>query len=191
MGEPLPPDPLGPSTPSSPPSSRVAPVWMALATWFGAGLSPRAPGTVGSAASLVLWAPLVLLDTSLVARLLAIVAVFALGVVAAQKVVNVRGEDPQVVVIDEVAGMGVALLLAPSSPWSLLAGFVLFRIFDIAKPWPVSWADRRVGGGFGVMLDDIVAGLYALAVFVAASALLATVAPDVPDLRIGLPGVNP
>jgi phosphatidylglycerophosphatase A len=164
---------------------------MALATWFGAGLSPKAPGTVGSAASLVLWAPMVLLDTPILARLFAVLAVFAVGVAASQKVVDVRGEDPQIVVIDEVAGMGVTLLLAPASPWSLVVGFVLFRIFDITKPWPVSWADQRVGGGLGVMLDDIVAGVYALLVFVVAVAVIGAVAPPVLPFEPGLPRMLP
>lgn len=183
------PTPSETSSPSSTP--RVAPAWLALATWFGAGLSPRAPGTVGSAASLVLWAPMVLLDTPVLARVLAVVAVFAVGVVAAQKVVDVRGEDPQIVVIDEVAGMGIALLFPWSSPWYLLAAFVLFRFFDILKPWPVSWADRRVGGGIGVMLDDVIAGLYALLTFLVPMLLLALSAPDLSSLAPGLPKVLP
>jgi phosphatidylglycerophosphatase A len=106
----------------------------------------------------VLWAPLVLFATPWWVRLIVVAVVFVVGVVAE------RGEDPQVVVIDEVAGMGVTLLFASSSWLALLLGFVCFRIFDIAKPWPVSWADSQVGGGLGVMLDDIVAGLYALCV---------------------------
>jgi phosphatidylglycerophosphatase A len=165
-------------------------VWLALATWFGAGFAPKAPGTAGSLASLVLWGPLVLLDTSWGARLLAVVAVFALGVVAAQRVVDVRGEDPQIVVVDEVAGMGVALLVAPPTAWSLVAGFVLFRVFDIAKPWPVSWADRRVGGGVGVMLDDVLAGVYALIVFVVGWIGLGLLLPDV-TLSPGFPRTLP
>jgi phosphatidylglycerophosphatase A len=184
-----------PSTKPAAPSAaehRVSPVWLAWATWFGAGLSPKAPGTVGSAASLVLWGPLVLLDVPWLARLLAVVAVFFLGVAAAQKVVDVRGEDPQIVVIDEVAGMGVALLFAPPAVWTLIVGFVLFRVFDIAKPWPVSWADQRVGGGLGVMLDDIIAGLYALAVFVGAWLVVARFAPpDVASLEFHLPRILP
>jgi phosphatidylglycerophosphatase A len=194
------PDPTSPPTATTltPPhaksaasaAGRVAPVWFALATWFGAGLAPRAPGTVGSLASLVLWAPLVLGGSSWWARLLVVVAVFAFGVVAAQRVVDVRGEDPQVVVIDEVAGMGVALLLAPPTVWSLIAGFVLFRIFDIAKPWPVSWADRRVGGGVGVMLDDVLAGVYALLVFLLGWGGLGLLLPDV-TLAPGLPRMVP
>lgn len=143
-------------------SSSVAPVWMALATFFGAGLSPRAPGTVGTLASMVLWAPLVLLDTPWWVRLLAVAVVFVVGVAASNAVCAARGEDPQIVVIDEVAGMGVTvLLLGPSVP-ALIVAFACFRLFDISKPWPVSWADRRVHGGLGVMLDDMFAGVYAL-----------------------------
>ncbi len=164
---------------------------MAVATFFGAGLSPRAPGTVGSAASLVLWAPLVLWGAPLLVRVVVVAVVFGLGVVASQRVVALRGEDPQIVVIDEVAGMGVALLFPWASPWYLLVGFVLFRFFDIVKPWPVSWADRRVGGGLGVMLDDMLAGLYALGVFVFAVVVLGHLSPDFSTIHPDLPSVMP
>lgn len=135
---------------------------MALATWFGTGLSPKAPGTVGSLGSLVLWAPLVLLEAPWWARLLAVVVVFVVGVIASDRVCAVRGEDPQIIVIDEVAGMGITLLLAAPSIAVLIVGFACFRLFDIAKPWPVSWADQKIHGGLGVMLDDVLAGVYAL-----------------------------
>jgi phosphatidylglycerophosphatase A len=136
---------------------------MAIATWFGTGLSPKAPGTVGSLGSLVLWAPLVLLETTWWVRLLATLAVFAIGTLASNAIVKAKGaEDPQIIVVDEVAGMGVTLLFAGNGWVSLAMGFVLFRIFDIWKPWPVRLADRNVKGGFGVMLDDVLAGVYAL-----------------------------
>lgn len=135
-----------------------------LATWGGAGLSPKAPGTVGSLASLVVWAPMVLLGAPWWAILTTSALLFALGVRAAQSVVDSDGrEDPQIVVIDEVVGMGITLILCPPTPWALALGFLWFRLFDVWKPWPVSLADRRVKGGFGVMLDDVVAALYALA----------------------------
>lgn len=135
---------------------------MVLATWFGTGLSPKAPGTVGSLGSLVLWAPLVMLETAWWLRLLVAAVVFGVGVVASDRVCAVRGEDPQIVVIDEVVGMGIALaLVGPSWP-AIVVGFAAFRLFDIAKPWPVSWADQKIGGGLGVMLDDALAGVYAL-----------------------------
>ena len=69
--------------------------------------------------------------------------------------------DPGEVVIDEVAGQWLTLLAVPPDPILYAAGFVLFRIFDIFKPWPVGWADRELGGGLGVMVDDLLAGLYA------------------------------
>lgn len=150
-------------------SSPGKPPWLAMvvATWFGAGLSPKAPGTVGSLASLILWAPLIHWETTWWVRLLATLAVFAVGTLASNAIVKAKGaEDPQIVVVDEVAGMGVALLLAGHGWISLAIGFVLFRIFDIWKPWPVRWADRTVKGGFGVMLDDVLAGLYAFACLV-------------------------
>ncbi|OGQ10278.1 MAG: hypothetical protein A2138_16585 [Deltaproteobacteria bacterium RBG_16_71_12] len=140
------------------------PTWaVVVGTFFGAGLSPKAPGTVGSVASLAVWAPLALLDVGWGWRLALAAALFALGTAAAEAVVRGEGrQDPQKVVIDEVVGMGLTLLL--SSSWASLAlGTALFRVFDIAKPWPVSLADRRVKGGFGVMLDDVLAAGYALA----------------------------
>jgi phosphatidylglycerophosphatase A len=144
-----------------PPPPKGSGLALVVATWFGAGLSPRAPGTVGSLFSLVLWGPLVMLEAPWWARAVAAVVVFVVGVAASAVVVKSRGEDPQVVVIDEVAGMGVTLLLAAPSYTLLVLGFACFRLFDIWKPWPVSWADQQVGGGLGVMLDDVIAGVYA------------------------------
>lgn len=139
-----------------------APAWATIVgTFLGAGLSPKAPGTVGSLASLILWAPLALFDVAWWWRVGLALALFIAGTVAAEAVVRGEGrQDPQHVVIDEVVGMGLTLALA--STWgSLLLGTLLFRVFDITKPWPVSLADRRVKGGFGVMLDDVVAAGYA------------------------------
>lgn len=151
----------------APPEKKAPWIAMVVATWFGAGLSPKAPGTVGSVASLVLWAPLVLQETAWWVRLLAAVAVFVAGTLAADAIVKAHGkEDPQIVVADEVAGMGVTLLFATHGALSLALGVVLFRIFDIWKPWPVRWFDRNVKGGFGAMLDDVVAAVYALACLV-------------------------
>ena len=135
-----------------------------VATVFGAGLSPIAPGTVGSlvalpAAWLIHWAagPAVLF--------VATVVVFVLGCWASHAYVTRTGiADPGAVVVDEVAGQWLVLVVAPLSLWTFAVGFVLFRLFDIVKPWPVSWADRRIKGGLGVMLDDVLAGVYGGAV---------------------------
>ena len=132
-----------------------------LATWFGAGLLPDAPGTWGSAAALpcglLLWwlgGPPVLLAGAAI--------VTALGWWAAARYVRLtRTKDPGEIVIDEVAGQWLAMLPAAGDPTALLASFLLFRAFDIVKPFPANWCDRRVPGGLGVMLDDLVAGAYA------------------------------
>ncbi|MBS0194292.1 MAG: phosphatidylglycerophosphatase A [Proteobacteria bacterium] len=142
-----------------------------IATGFGSGLSPRAPGTVGSAAALLPWW-LWLRELSLPYYLAALVIAFAVGVWAAHWVVRRSGvDDPQMVVWDEFVGVWIALLAAPAGWVWMLAGFALFRLFDIAKPWPVGWADRTVKGGLGVMFDDVLAGLYALAAMQAAAIL--------------------
>mgnify|MGYP005752391613 CR=1 FL=1 len=133
-----------------------------LAAGFGAGFSPWAPGTVGSIAALLPWWFL-MRDLPPLLYLGVVALGFAVGTWAAHWVIReTRIEDPGLVVWDEYIGVWIALLAAPAGwPW-MLAGLVLFRLFDIAKPWPVSWADRKLHGGFGAMLDDALAGLYAL-----------------------------
>jgi phosphatidylglycerophosphatase A len=133
-----------------------------LATGFGAGLLPGAPGTWGSLAALpCAWAiraaggPLALAAAAALA--------FALGCAAAGRVARSSGRaDPGFIVIDEVAGQWLALLPAALDWRAYAAAFLLFRIFDIAKPWPARAVERRVAGGLGIMLDDVVAALYAL-----------------------------
>jgi phosphatidylglycerophosphatase A len=134
-----------------------------LASGFGSGLSPAAPGTAGSLAAVLPW--LALRELPLPYYALAIIAGFAIGVWACDWVVKaLQIADPGVAVWDEFVGLWIALvplLWWPAAWWWVFAGFILFRIFDIWKPWPVSWADRNVGGGLGVMLDDVIAGAYA------------------------------
>lgn len=144
---------------------------LALASLLGAGCSPKAPGTVGSAVSLIpLWWLLPLL-TPTVAGLVLLV-VMLIGTWAAQAAGQQWGKvDHGAIVIDELAGQWIAIGIPalfmpgfehPEVPWVLFAlGFALFRLFDIAKPWPANWFDRRVKNGFGVMMDDVVAGIYA------------------------------
>lgn len=142
-----------------------------IATGFGAGLSPLAPGTVGSLVALLPWFALRELPWPI--YLTVVVAVFALGVWAAQVVsARVGLHDSGAIVIDEFVGQWVALAFVPSGISWVVLGFVLFRLCDIAKPWPVSWADRHVGGGFGVMLDDALAGLLAGAILMVIAALI-------------------
>lgn len=135
--------------------------WMALG--FGSGLSPVAPGTVGSLVALLPWFGLRELPIPVFA--LALIVAFALGVWACDWAVRrLQIADPGAIVWDEFVGQWLALapLMWKPRDWLwIVAGFILFRIFDIVKPWPVSLADRKIGGGFGVMLDDVIAGVYA------------------------------
>lgn len=101
------------------------------------------------------------------------VVVFLVGWWCAHRMIADQDLDPGWVVVDEVAGVCIALVVAPHTVLWFAVGFALFRFFDIVKPWPVSWADQRVGGALGVMLDDVLAGLYAAGILVAASSLLA------------------
>ncbi len=134
-----------------------------LATWFGAGYLPKAPGTWGSLAALPFaWWIYGVGGVGGLATATGIV--FVVGVWAAQVYADdTGGEDPGPVVIDEVAGQWLTLLVVPADPLLYAIGFVFFRIADIFKPWPASWADQKIKGGFGIMLDDIFAGLYAAA----------------------------
>jgi phosphatidylglycerophosphatase A len=134
-----------------------------IACGFGSGLSPFAPGTAGSLAALLPW--LLLRELPLAYYALALVLAFALGAGVCRWAVNaLRVKDPASVVWDEFVGLWIALaplVWLPRGWMWIFAGFILFRIFDICKPWPVSWADRHVAGGMGVMLDDVIAGIYA------------------------------
>ncbi len=134
-----------------------------LATWFGSGLLPKAPGTWGSLAALpfaFLIAALAGTWGLLAAAILAtLVGVWAAGVYAARS----GQEDPQAVVIDEVAGQWLALVPVAHDLRLYAVAFLAFRFFDIVKVWPARRIDRELKGGWGIMLDDVVAGLYAAA----------------------------
>ena len=135
--------------------------WIALG--FGSGLSPVAPGTAGSLAALIPW--LLVREMNPIAYAVFLVVTFAVGIWACNWVVReTKVDDPSFVVWDEFVGQWIAMLplvVVARSAWWMIAGFILFRIFDIWKPWPVSLADRDVDGGLGVMVDDVVAGAYA------------------------------
>lgn len=130
-----------------------------IALGFGAGLVPVLPGTAGSLLGLLLFCPARHLHIGFYLSML--LGLFILGVFAAGRSARLLGDkDPSCIVIDEVFGMLLALLLVPPGwPW-LLLGFVLFRMFDILKPWPIGLVDARVPGGLGIMLDDLLAGVY-------------------------------
>ena len=129
-----------------------------LARGFGAGCSPVAPGTVGTAVAV----PLVCLQLVLSTEVfLVFVLVFVLGAVYVAAVADKQmGEtDDPSIVVDEMAGFLIAMAYVPLTPWSLLGGFVLFRALDIFKPPPINTVERKFSGGLGIVGDDLVAGL--------------------------------
>ena len=138
-----------------------------LATFFGVGHSKLAPGTMGSLVTLPL-ACLIANNYGIWGISVAVIAIFIIGTIATTEVLRHTPHDPGFIVIDEVAGQLLTFIsVAPYlnnhlSDWQFyLAGFILFRIFDIFKPQPVRWADRKITNAWGVMLDDIIAGTYA------------------------------
>jgi phosphatidylglycerophosphatase A len=132
-----------------------------LAFGLGSGLAPVAPGTAGSVMGLLLFMPV--LNAPLPVQVVIIVIGFVLGVWVSDRVAkHMEVKDPGGIVWDEFVGMWITLLWLPSEIW-LLPAFLLFRLFDIWKPWPVRVADEKLAGGLGIMLDDVFAGLYALA----------------------------
>lgn len=146
-----------------------------LATWFGCGLSPRAPGTVGSIGALPLHLLLSTLPGTLHAA--AAVALAAIGVWASQHYATDCGEnDPQRVVIDEVAGTVIAMGMVRAAPFAVqCAALVAFRVFDIWKPWPIRRLEHLRPIGVGIMFDDLLAGVLAGALTWAAWGLVAGV----------------
>lgn len=135
-----------------------------LALGFGSGLAAKMPGTFGTLAAL----PLVVLLSHYasfsiylgVTILVSVAGIWICGKAAD----DMKVHDDSSIVWDEVAGMLITMIAVPLSWQTLVAGFVLFRFFDILKPWPISYLDKHVHGGFGIMIDDVLAGVFALCV---------------------------
>jgi phosphatidylglycerophosphatase A len=146
-------------------------LWHWLAVGFGSGLAPKAPGTFGTLAAVPLvvlaWWSLPALHYAVLSLPLIGLGIYASGRTATDFAIK----DPGAIVIDEWAGLWLSALWLPFSWLNLLAVVLLFRVFDIAKPWPVSWADRRLSGGFGIMMDDVIAGLMTCGVVHALNAI--------------------
>lgn len=170
-----------------------------LCTWGHCGLSPKAPGTVGSLVALP-YAWIIHQHSGVQGLLIATILFFFAGWFVSERYVQQSGrEDPKEVVVDEVVGMwlvSVAVLtmfyivqygyyfetvfFEPYKPYltskhqlilmaNLVIGFLLFRLFDIWKPWPISVADKKIKGGFGIMLDDVLAAIYAIILYIVGS----------------------
>jgi len=153
---------------SSQPVRPKTPLWATLvATFSGIGLLRPGPGSWGSAATVVLWAGAahcIPASWQTLATGLTVLFVVAIGIPAATEVARSRGlKDPQFVVIDEVAGQLITFLAVPLTWKSLLAGFILFRVFDILKPFPIRRLEQ-LPEGTGIVIDDVGAGIYALIV---------------------------
>ena len=134
---------------------------MAVATGLYIGNIPKAPGTWGSVAGLLLW--LLFKDVTLLTYIAITAAAFVVGFFAAGSAEKILDRpDAGSIVTDEIVGMFITLTLAPAHPAAWLLGLALFRLFDITKPFPVSWFDTHIHGGIGIMMDDVMAGIYAL-----------------------------
>jgi phosphatidylglycerophosphatase A len=137
-------------------------VIIAIATGFYTGKLPLCPGTWGSLVAIIPWFLLRNLTTP--AYLIMLGMVFVLGFFvagSAEKLLHQADAGP--IVIDEILGMFITLAWAPDHPAAWILGFFLFRLFDVTKPFPCSWFDQHIHGGIGIMMDDVIAGIYALA----------------------------
>lgn len=132
-----------------------------LAFGFGSGLAPKAPGTFGTLAALpIYW--FLLKDLPPFAFLIVLLVSFVAGVYFCGKTAkDLNVHDHGGIVWDEFVGMWLTLFLVPTGLGWMLLGFLLFRFFDIIKPWPIKWLDQHVHGGFGIMIDDVIAGVFA------------------------------
>jgi len=142
------------------PKQVVANPIMFLAFGFGSGLAKFAPGTFGTLITVPIY--LLLIQTHYLIYSITTVACCLFGINICGIAAKRLGEhDFSGIVWDEVAGFLVTMLFVPFSWTAVIYGFILFRLFDIVKPWPIKWIDAQVEGGFGIMLDDIIAGLFA------------------------------
>lgn len=131
-----------------------------IALGLGSGLAPKAPGTAGTLLAVPLYLAMQNMSLALYAAIT--VAITALGIwICSYTAKKLEVRDHPAIVIDEIAGFLITMFAVPTGWVWLVTGFILFRLFDILKPWPISWLDRNLKGGTGIMLDDVAAGLAA------------------------------
>lgn len=134
-----------------------------IAVGFGSGLAPKAPGTAGTVVAVPLY--LLMQSLPLVSYLLITTCLFIAGIwICAYTAEKLGVHDHPSIVIDEIVGYLITMIAAPEGWLAVVIGFILFRLLDALKPWPISWFDRSVNGGLGIMLDDVVAGIIAMAI---------------------------
>ena len=128
---------------------------------FGSGYLPRAPGTMGTVAGIIVY--LLIRDLSWVYYIGLVILLFLLGIWICGVTARALGvHDHPAIVWDEIVGYLITMILSPPGWGWMVLGFVLFRIFDIFKPWPINWLDKVVKGGAGIMVDDLIAGIFSL-----------------------------
>ncbi len=132
-----------------------------LALGFGTGCVPKIPGTIGTLVGVLFYLLIVYLPWSVYIGVTT--CLFLLGVWLCDVTANhLNVHDHSGIVWDEIVGFLITMIMVPPDWQFVLLGFILFRLFDICKPWPIHWLDRKVSGGFGIMLDDVLAGIYSL-----------------------------
>jgi len=131
-----------------------------LAFGFGAGLSPKAPGSVGTIVAVLIYLVLPSMPPIIYAGLVLLSFVFGIWI-CGKTAEDLGVHDHGGIVWDEFVGYWITMFMAPSGLFWVLLGFVLFRLLDIFKPWPIKWADKELAGGLGIMLDDVLAGIMA------------------------------
>jgi phosphatidylglycerophosphatase A len=146
---------------------KVEPNWFnpihLLAFGFGSGAAPKAPGTWGTLAAVLIYWPLSQLSPEHYLLMLLVTSVMGIYI-CGQTARDLGVHDHGSIVWDEFVGFWITMFAAPVGWVWVMVGFVLFRFFDIIKPWPISWIDKKITGGFGIMLDDVIAGVMAAVV---------------------------
>lgn len=131
-----------------------------IATGFGLGYTPIISGTIGSLLGILLFYIMLLFEVPVFISVFILILLFFLGLITSTKAEKIfNKKDPRQIVIDEVVGCLLYVLLIPYNIWYIILGFIIYRFLDIIKPYPANWV-QRLHGGWGIMLDDIVAGLY-------------------------------
>ena len=148
-------------------SVKVEPNWFnpihLLAFGFGSGAAPKAPGTWGTLAAVLIYWPLSQLSSDHYLLMLLVTSLMGIYI-CGQTAKDLGVHDHGSIVWDEFVGFWITMFAAPVGWVWVVVGFILFRFFDIIKPWPISWIDTKITGGFGIMLDDVIAGVMAAAV---------------------------
>lgn len=134
-----------------------------IAVGFGSGLAPKAPGTAGTVVAIPLF--ILMQQLPLLSYLLFTTCLFIAGIwICSYTSEKIGVHDHPSIVIDEIVGYLITMTAAPAGWLSIVIGFVLFRLLDALKPWPISWFDRNISGGLGIMVDDVLAGIIAMAI---------------------------